>query len=399
LASRLPLLVALLFCILAEGCALFEEPPIFQTEFEQDPAACGWVQLSLRDEPAECDWQPGVERPEQGRVVVRGGMWRSPPFDIIPFQYYELSIRFSVAGRGYWAVQFFDDAGVMLDADHYSCVEGAGAPDAGEFCFQGKPGASRARIVLRAMGGRPLTVDALTVRPVSRRSVARWADGVYRTMPRLEFTPPADRWKYLSLTMQKLRNDEPLTIVMLGDSIVNDMGNSGYETLIERRYGRGPIHVITSVKGGTGCQYYRQKGRVKQYVLDYKPDLLIIGGISHNWDDAPVRDVIRQVRAQSSCDIMVMTGAVTPLSRMLDDFELHSGQPRSIAAARAATFSERMRKMAEEEKVEFLDLDGIYTAYVEKSGRGHDWFMRDPVHANVRGQQVMARILERFFAP
>ena len=32
-------------------------------------------------------------------------------------------------------------------------------------------------------------------------------------------------------------------------------------------------------------------------------------------------------------------------------------------------------------------------------GKEVGWFMRDPIHANQRGEQVLGRILDRFFAP
>ena len=55
--------------------------------------------------------------------------------------------------------------------------------------------------------------------------------------------------------------------------------------------------------------------------------------------------------------------------------------------------------MAAEEEVEFLDMTGPWGQYIKDSGLACGWFMRDVVHANERGFQVLGRILEKYFAP
>jgi hypothetical protein len=115
--------------------------------------------------------------------------------------------------------------------------------------------------------------------------------------------------------MATLRRGGKLSIVMPGDSICNDTSNSLYETLICRHYPKAKPRVITSVRGGTGCQYYQDENRVEDYVLRYRPDLLIIAGISHGYDVEAMRSVVRQVKAKSNCEILVLTGAITPRQR------------------------------------------------------------------------------------
>jgi len=302
-----------------------------------------------------------------------------------------------VDGRGYWAAEFYDERDEKIPADHYCSVDGAGEWAANEFCFQGKAGAASVRILFRAQAGAALHIDDVTVRPVSHRYVARRCDRLYKTIPPLNYTPAPDRWTHIRRTIEKLRAGGPLTVVMLGDSIINDTGNSGWETLVERHYGGAGMKVITSTRGGGGCSYYRQKGRVKQYVLDYHPDLVIIGGISHGYEVEPIRDVVRQVRAGCDADILVMTGPVTPEEKLRHDYLLYSGQPRDKALEKMAAFPGRLRQMAADEKVEFLDMRAIWQDYVKQSGKPDEWFQRDVVHANARGHQVLARILECYF--
>jgi len=56
-------------------------------------------------------------------------------------------------------------------------------------------------------------------------------------------------------------------------------------------------------------------------------------------------------------------------------------------------------KLAGEEKADFLDMHGLLGRYLLDSKWICKSFMRDPVHANWRGKQVLGRILEKYFAP
>ena len=139
--------------------------------------------------------------------------------------------------------------------------------------------------------------------------MGQWADRLYATLPPINVKAVPRPGKRLDRSLQKLRDGQTLRIVMLGDSIINDTGNSPFDVLLERKYPKAKVEVITSVRGGGGCQYYKLENRVEQYVLQYRPDLLVIGGISND-GPASVREVIHQVRAKQDPDILVMSGAV-----------------------------------------------------------------------------------------
>ena len=59
----------------------------------------------------------------------------------------------------------------------------------------------------------------------------------------------------------------------------------------------------------------------------------------------------------------------------------------------------QLLRLASEEGCEFLDMTGPWWQYVQDSGKTYGWFRGDAVHANERGTQILARILERYFAP
>ncbi len=62
-------------------------------------------------------------------------------------------------------------------------------------------------------------------------------------------------------------------------------------------------------------------------------------------------------------------------------------------------YSGSLKNLAEDEKVEYLDMARITMDYFSDLRKPGGWFHRDRIHANDRGKQVLARILERYFAP
>ena len=55
-----------------------------------------------------------------------------------------------------------------------------------------------------------------------------------------------------------------------------------------------------------------------------------------------------------------------------------------------------LKQLAEEENCEFVDLTGEFWKYIQDSGKAYGWFMRDGVHANDRGFQLIGRLLVRY---
>ena len=49
--------------------------------------------------------------------------------------------------------------------------------------------------------------------------------------------------------------------------------------------------------------------------------------------------------------------------------------------------------MTVEENVSFLDMRKLWNEYVANSGKPIEWFMRDEIHANSRGKQVVGQYL------
>jgi lysophospholipase L1-like esterase len=132
---------------------------------------------------------------------------------------------------------------------------------------------------------------------------------------------------------------------------------------------------------------------VKTWVLDHKPELVMIGGISNRGDVDSIREVIRQIRTTGDAEILVMTGPFGRYDpRKDEDFTLEIDP-------QGQSYESRLKRMAAEEKAEFVDVKGPWAQYIRTCGRDLEEFKRDVVHANAKGEAILGRILERYFRP
>ncbi|MHC4352762.1 MAG: BNR-4 repeat-containing protein [Planctomycetota bacterium] len=217
---------------------------------------------------------------------------------------------------------------------------------------------------------------------------------IYAEMSRVRYRPPSDRWRNLLRTKRLLLEGGTLRVVMLGDSIVNDTSRSCWNLVLERSFPECKVEKITSVRGSTGCWWYKEPGRVHKFVLDHKPKLVIIGGISHRGDIDSIRDVIGQIRAGSNADILLMTGAFGNVNPHDKEQWEKIRDPNHFSDYRRG-----LENLAHEVGAAFLDMEFAWAKYVRGSGRGLESFKRDPIHANERGEQILGHILTHYLTP
>lgn len=377
---------------------------LLSANFEQDPQAAGWRTGADRGTEFDGAWaqaDPGGEAgpASDGRyLLARKGWWQTPALPVTPFEFYRLRFRALAQVDGYWTAEFFDAAGKQLDADCYDSLPSSRGWQVQERCFRANADAAIVRVRFIALR-KPVRVDDVSIERIDRPAVAAWADGVYATLPPLRYTPAEGRWALLPKTMARLRKGPSLRVVLLGDSIANDTSHSSFDALLERAYPACRVEVVNSVRGGTGCRYYQDDNRVEPYVLRFKPDLLVVAGISHGYDVQAIGSVIRQVRAKSDCEVLVLTGAVCPREQCETSFVDDSVMPKDEACRVVEQFPSALAAVAAAQKAEFFDIRPVWDDYVRPAPHPQVWFMRDSVHANVRGKQVVGRILLRYFQP
>lgn len=225
-------------------------------------------------------------------------------------------------------------------------------------------------------------------------------EATYAEMSPVGYEPPKDRWERLPRTAEILRKgDGELRVVMLGDSIVNDTSRSAWEVLVMKAVPGVTVTKVTSVRGSTGCWWYREPGRVKKYVLDHRPDLVIIGGISHRDDVEAVREVVRQIWEGAQVDVLLMSPAFGTVDPKDDAWWMESFSSRGLFDPRPFPFHDRLHNLANTEHIGYLDMTRAWAEYVRRSGKEVDWFKRDVVHANERGEQVLGRVLTAYLTP
>jgi len=234
--------------------------------------------------------------------------------------------------------------------------------------------------------------DGIIIRK-DRRTLGQ-IERIYGEMPPVRYEPPSDRWKNLSRTKQCLTEGGTLRVVMLGDSIVNDTSRSCWNLLVQRDYPKCHIEKTTSVRGSTGCWWYKEPGRVQKFVLDHHPDLVIIGGISHRDDIESIHDVIHQIRADCKADILLMTGAFGRVDPRDENEWDKINDPNHYSE-----YHQALENLAHQVGAAFLDMEAAWAEYIRQSGKDLDWFKRDAIHANERGEQVLGRILAAYLCP
>jgi lysophospholipase L1-like esterase len=373
-----------------------EFPPLLASDFRLAPVAEGW-EPSKAPTPFEGETISSGGDPDEHGIRIRKGQLMSKPFPVEPFAFYRLRFLAQASEKPLCAAVFLDQEGKEIVSDDHDSIDTSTDWRPYSLCFRGHADATKARIRLQANAG-PLSVKNLRVEKITQEEAAAWGAGLAAQCPVVQFEPAADRWQFLPETMQRLASGGPLRIVMLGDSICNDTSNALYETLLARAYPKAKIEIVTSVRGGTGCQYYKDEGRVKPFVLDYKPDLVMIAGISHGFDVEAIRSVIRQIRQGSNCEILVMSGAIAP-REVYEPAFVRSKPAAAVALDDMEQFSTRMRRMCREERAEFFDIRKAWEDYMLRSYKPYDHFARDTIHGNSRGKQVVARILARYFEP
>lgn len=212
-------------------------------------------------------------------------------------------------------------------------------------------------------------------------------------MPGGNFTPRKTDWTHLQRTRRVLVEGGNLNLLAVGDSIVNDTMRSGWVAKLAEAYPKANLRATVYVRGGGGCQHYKEANRVAKHIVPRQPDLVFIGGISQQ-DIQSIREVIRQLReALPEVEILLATGPFgTADPRVPEDLAKarHSGTGQYGAA---------LKQLAAEEKCAFLDMTTPWAEYIRSAKVHPHRFYRDAVHANEYGEQILTKILMAFFNP
>lgn len=324
--------------------------------------------------------------PAAAPLRIADGLHLLEPFPVEPFAFYRLTLTSRAATPAYWMLDFAEADGSAIRADNYSTVEPSSDWQRQEFMVMARRLAATARLGFRPID-RALDVHAATIAPVAKEQVLAWMDRLYATLPPVAAAPAApQRWRFLERSIDTLRRAGALRLVVLGDSVANDMVNGHPHLLIERAWPGSRVTLIHAMEKEKGCPGYQHGNLVEPYVLRHEPDLLVIGGMSFGGDAAAVVSVVHQVRARRpDTDILVVNASITAAG---------SNSSRAVAP-----FLAELREAGERERFAVLDLRRPWEEYIARSPQPEAWYHRDTHHACERGKQVLARLFAAFFLP
>ena len=265
-----------------------------------------------------------------------------------------------------------------------------------------------------------LEVSNVKIETATWEDAAEYADRIYAEIAAkapLDFAPEGDWTALLPRTMDALKTGKPWRVVMLGDSIIQDTFHSQFHALVKREFPASNVEWILSMRGGTGCWHYCLAENFYPYVVDHRPDLLIIGGIS-NWavhdetgrkdvgptgSDAMLR-VAKLARERLGCEVLVVNQPLHSDRRPRPASVDASAPPPKMpfSAQWLGTLSPKLeydalRRRCEAAKIQWWDeLVPCYT-WLFGSGLPFEWYSRDAVHSGELGKQIIGRVMLGYF--
>ncbi|MBO4649487.1 MAG: hypothetical protein J5806_15160 [Lentisphaeria bacterium] len=343
--------------------------------------------------------------PFEGYYESKGGRMQSPRFHLgkAPGKagFFRLRFQAKAPVQGFWWVDLFDGNGKILPDINSALYASEKMIPYDEIIFTSSQ-AEYAQIAFVTKQG--VVVQNIVLEAVTPQEAADWCDRVYAGITDKTYTPPSDGFARLPKTREALLTGKPWRIVMLGDSSVNDTWNSNFQSLVMRDFPDAKLDFILSVRGSTGCWYYREAENFRQYVTDLKPDLVMIGGVSNAPDDPAKGDpeknmleVIRRCR-ELGCEVLVMSPPRSKEWRTSPDrkavWSETAYDPRKVKLLR----QDYQRAAVAATGTAYWDLTSWPCGIVGESCKPLGWFNRDPGgHNNDRGKQLLGQTLAGWF--
>ncbi len=370
--------------------ALFESLP------EITPASEPWEFIAS-------DGKRQIFNPAEGYYPDKGSKFTSRPISFgSGSKYFSLSFDALCKERSHYYATFENSRGEAIVSDVYGSIEPADHWQSNRFCFSIRPDATSFRVGFQSL--KSIRIKKVVVREVAvseaveilEQNSILWGDKEERRVPSF-----VKNREVLPDFQRILEEKRPCRIVLLGDSIINDIYNSVFQAHLDFHHPGNRVEILCSVRGSTGCWFYKEEENFKRFVADLRPDLLVIGGISHQNDLGALMETVAKAKA-SGMEVALLTG---PMS---DDWRTPAGLTRKALPKQrfvehctvpklleASGYYKQLESFAETEKIAYVDQFAFWHEYLVESEKPWQWFHRDPVHANDRGKFILGRMLSR----
>jgi lysophospholipase L1-like esterase len=348
--------------------------PLLTADFEHDPLRAGWAAYSALGGEGIVRWvSPGADGAGYA-LEVAGGVAQSPLFAVDEGQRYR--IRFDAKGEGpaQWAVYFYDSHGWLLAYDHYAGIGPSATWTTQEFNFTTKYPGVRAVLALRS-DGPALRVDNLRIDPVDAAKSDELVVKLEASLPPMT-VPPAQGT--LPRSIAKLEAGGPFRIVILGDSIGNDLSNAPLDILLERAFPKARVELRFTGRGGTGYETFARN--VYDVITRHKPDLVILLSITNrlntNMGGALQSIIDATRRGVPQAEILL----VTPHVDVFSPNNFSGDAQRQV-----------LRFTARNNDLPLVDLLQAWQDYLHATNHEQPWLLRDVIHMNERGRLLSAK--------
>lgn len=334
----------------------------------------------------------------EGYYPDKGGKLVSARVKVTGGRYYRLTFDARANERGYEAVNFYDGEGKWI-ADNYDVVY-AGERQHYDRVVYAMPGTAELEVFFQSKSG--LEAWDVAVEEASIADAAEFCDRTYAKLPPLAFKPEGNPLALAPRTLAALKTGRPWRILLLGDSIVQDTYHSQFPALVQRLYPEANVTWLVSVRGSTGCWFYQDEKNFADYVTRHRPDCVMIGGIS-NWihPDLPLNGaaaievVANRIVDELKAEVIVMTPT---LSYDLRDPESLAAWNRPGKVAFGEGERQELAEICRRRSWPFWDLYTPAYDWLTTCDRPINFYSRDQVHSGELGKQLIARLMEAYFA-
>ena len=171
-----------------------------------------------------------------------------------------------------------------------------------------------------------------------------------------------------------------------------------------RNFPKAKPDFMVSVRGSTGAAYYCIPEHFQEYVGRFKPDLVMIGGISnyHLARGQKAGDqvknlvsLIAQCRALGA-EVVLMS---PPLSWKWRPGKEPAAWSENVTNSKGSKVYDRsyQREAVKQTGIAYWDVTTVPCQIVADCPQPSSWFSRDEVHNNDRGKQLIGRNLAAWF--
>ena len=338
--------------------------------------------------------------PFEGTFPSKGGRIECPKFKLDKTAdenaWYRLTFQAKSEVDGYWWVDMEDANGKPLPDVNSRLYASAGWRDY-SVVVPTRPDAVAAKIAFVVK--KSVAARNVRMKRISSAEAAETVRADYAAGPQMKVEATAKDWTRIPNTRVAIKVAKDFNIVFLGDSIMNDTWCGCFNALLAMEYPDTVFRSYLSVRGSTGCWYYHEPAHFQEYVAQYKPNFVVIGGCS-NYQQK--RMTVQQaedwvVETVKRCQALGAEVAICSPAKSRDFRTSADAKPFVANPDDQWLRYDYLQRAADRTGAQFWDMTTGPCGAVAESGKPLGWFNRDEVHSDNRGKALNAMMMFWYF--